>query len=155
MSSLTFGPKRGLLRRVCGAFEPALGLASSSMCGFVGALSRSMFPGRVIDSCGLLVPLGMLLGERGRLLKHRSRLAQNRREAFRGLLRLIWRPFGGDQWGLSREGRGGFWLRSLRGSGTAIAGGDLAPDHGLLSVKSRLLALHALVSPFLSFSLAL
>ncbi|MBV8218009.1 MAG: hypothetical protein JO325_06075 [Solirubrobacterales bacterium] len=124
------------------------------MCGFAGALSRSMFPGRVIDSCGLLVPLGMLLGESGRLLKHRSRLAQTRCEAFRGLLHLIWRLFGGDQWGLSREGRGRFRLGSLRGSGTAIRGGDLALDRGLLPVKPRLLTLHALVGPFLWFSLA-
>jgi hypothetical protein len=138
---------------VCSAFEPILGLASSSLCGFAGALSGSMFPGRVIDSCGLFVPLGMLLGESGGLLEHRGRLAQARCKASVGLLHLIWRLFGGDQWGLSSDGR--FWIRSLRGSGTAIAGGDLALDCGLLPVKPRLLTLHALVSPFLSFSLAL
>ena len=124
------------------------------MCSFAGALSGSMFPGRVIDSCGLLVPLGML-GESGSLLEHRSRLAQARCKASGGLLHLIWRLFGGDQWGLSGEGSGRFWLRSRRGSGTAIAGGDLALDRGFLPVKPRLLTLHALVSPFLSFSLAL
>jgi hypothetical protein len=113
-------------------------VASSSICGFTGTLSRSMFPRRTVDSSGLLVPLGMVLGKRGSFFKHRGSLARPGCEVLCDLPRLICRPFGGDECPVS---------------GTTIAGVDLTPDRGLLPEKSRLLAPQPVFSAFRAFSL--